>query len=1025
MDPSPAWRQFELFNPSAPLSTFSLPPPHQILASTVNSSHSILYLSLSDATIRAYDAHGERKSLALEGPCSLLAISSDRYLYCILEGSPSVLKIYDLSRSTPPLLNTIKLRPSPATALAISPSSPSSSTVHVATGHTDGAVLVLRNMHSHLSSNSNPRVRQVHSDSSPITGLAFSLSSHPLAQQTNGKAAATGDGVPHLYISTPTHTHSLPVSSKGTLPPSTLADPQGSNVGCLVSSLSSSPIPSSSSSEQSPDATTTNTVEWKTILARPEAVYVYGSEGREGCYALEGDKTMVVPFSNYVVLVSPPVLPTASDISRTIRGAERGKEVGKLTIVDLGNRFVGYNTTFESGVREVWSLFGAVYVYTNAGECVKLEERKVEEVLEAFCERNLYTLALGYVDSRGLGGAGLGEWRVEICRRYADHLYTKGDWEGSMGWYIKTVGGLQPSYVIRKFLDGQRIKLLISYLQVLHSRGLATSDHTTLLLNCYTKSKDLSSLDSFLSSTLPSSSSTTSKDKEDLPFDLHTAIRVCRQAGLSDHALLLASRWGEKEDRMSILVEDRTDWEEAIKFLRELVGDEETERDEVEGFLLRYGRKLLKERERAFTGLVRDFCLGLAPADEEEEEDGEEKEDKSVVEKKGYFSYFATIASSGHTRSHKEKEKEKENGTDAPSLPSPPRKRTMKEEEALPDVRIFFSLYIDHPLSLISLLESVLSHLSTTTIDLTAAQTQTVWNTLLELYVRMGGEWGSKALELLKDERAGYEPNQALLVCTMCGYEEGLVVLYEKMAMFVEVLRLHIALGGEEGERLVVSTLRRYLREKGMRKEDLVECMRVGLRWLTEEEGRLSRQRDQVLEFLQVVEERKLLKPIEVLECVQGNVSVGVVRGFLKGWLEEERKETESDRGLISSYRSETAKKEEEIAALKNPTQPSIFQVTRCSACGGTLEPPIVHYMCKHSYHDRCIPVSSPACPACSRRHDMIREIKNNNMALADQHGLFEEEVKEAAEEGEGWNVVVERFGKGLFLGNLGGEIAA
>lgn len=72
---------------------------------------------------------------------------------------------------------------------------------------------------------------------------------------------------------------------------------------------------------------------------------------------------------------------------------------------------------------------------------------------------------------------------------YGDHLYKKGDFEGAMQQYQNTIGHLDPSYVIRRFLDAQRIGLLTSYLEGLHEAGQASSDHTTLLLNCHTKLK--------------------------------------------------------------------------------------------------------------------------------------------------------------------------------------------------------------------------------------------------------------------------------------------------------------------------------------------------------------------------------------------------------------------------------------------------------------------------------------------------------------------------------------------------------
>lgn len=52
--------------------------------------------------------------------------------------------------------------------------------------------------------------------------------------------------------------------------------------------------------------------------------------------------------------------------------------------------------------------------------------------------------------------------------------------------------------MIRKFLDAQRIHNLTAYLQTLHRQSLANADHTTLLLNCYTKLKDSLRLEEFI-----------------------------------------------------------------------------------------------------------------------------------------------------------------------------------------------------------------------------------------------------------------------------------------------------------------------------------------------------------------------------------------------------------------------------------------------------------------------------------------------------------------------------------------------
>lgn len=90
------------------------------------------------------------------------------------------------------------------------------------------------------------------------------------------------------------------------------------------------------------------------------------------------------------------------------------------------------------------------------------------------------------------------EGLVEIFKLYGDHLYAKGNHSGAMEQYLKTIGRLEPSYVIKKFLDAQRINQLTAYLQELHTQGMASEDHTTLLLNCYTKLRDTERLNQFL-----------------------------------------------------------------------------------------------------------------------------------------------------------------------------------------------------------------------------------------------------------------------------------------------------------------------------------------------------------------------------------------------------------------------------------------------------------------------------------------------------------------------------------------------
>jgi hypothetical protein len=92
-------------------------------------------------------------------------------------------------------------------------------------------------------------------------------------------------------------------------------------------------------------------------------------------------------------------------------------------------------------------------------------------------------------------------------------------------------------------------------LEELHEHHNATADHTTLLLNCYAKLKDIEKLEKFI------------KSPGDLKFDLDTAISMCRQGGYYEQAAYLATKHGEHELVVDILIEDSKKYAEALQYI--------------------------------------------------------------------------------------------------------------------------------------------------------------------------------------------------------------------------------------------------------------------------------------------------------------------------------------------------------------------------------------------------------------------------------------------------------------------------
>ncbi len=136
------------------------------------------------------------------------------------------------------------------------------------------------------------------------------------------------------------------------------------------------------------------------------------------------------------------------------------------------------------------------------------------------------------------------------------------------------------------------------------------------------------------------------------------------------------------------------------------------------------------------------------------------------------------------------------------------------------------------------------------------------------------------------------------------------------------------------------------------------------------------------------------------------------------------------DQELTKSYRLETAARLKQVQELTSTEEPRVFHVTRCTTCLGQLDLPSVHFMCNHSYHQRsdiflllflcsmeadrvytarCIAENETECPACVREHAVIREIRQTNERLAEQHDVFLSEVQDG-----GFEAVASSYGRGL-----------
>ncbi|KAL5529475.1 hypothetical protein ACEPAG_5460 [Sanghuangporus baumii] len=1028
---APAWKHFPFFVSIPVKDAHDLANPPEIFKNTPE----ISVLSSSTYGVLLADIYGNIHVLnkELESTRSWVAHTGGRVTHMVdrkgtlvtigeEESVPSpLLKIWDLGRTDkktgePTLLRSVKIqhgtRPHPVSTIALS-----ASLSHLAIGLADGTILLYRHLDQSLSSStalsalSKARVL-LEAPTEPITGLGF-----------REPSAAQAEESPHLHLFATTTNRVLcfQVSGKGSGSGPRVLDEVGGALGCAE-------------------------MDWRArdmIVARDEAIYVYGTEGRGASVAYEGYKSSIHTHLNYLVIVSPPFFPSAASNSATVRNfVARNQlpdrtDVSKVTVFDLENKFVAHSSTFVEGVRAVVSEWGHIYVLTNDGKLWCLEEKSTPEKLEMLYQKSLYLLALNLAKSQGLDESSV----ADIHRQYGDHLYSKGDYDGAMQQYIKTIGCLQPSYVIRKFLDAQRIHNLVTYLQDLHSLGLANSEHTTLLLNTYTKLKDVARLDSFIKAEArPSSDNDVTRDEP--PFDLETAIRVCRQAGYFEHASYLAKKYKRHEDYLRIQVEDAANYKDALAYLRRL------EPDSTENNLARYGRVLLANLPDETTQLLIDICVGnnlhFSDADDPSAK-------KNAPAASSYLSYLAlgrtastsdsvppspstaTVATvkPGDESRHHPRRPASVHDTSRTASPAPTSINVKPKPEKRPSPRQYFSHFIGNMDKFVVFLEAVaLRRWGQTTEEGTSVSPTdvlpapldeeadkhdqiAVWNTLLELYLTLSqneGEDGPlhvKALALLKSDLP-YDSMHALILCSTRNFTPGLVLLWEKLGMYEDVLRFWMA---QEIEAHVLGASTQVLRALEKYGPENHQLYPLALRFLTSSAELLSRHSEELEGILETIERDKIMPPLNVIQVLSRNnvTSIGLMKQWLLTRIRESKDEIQADQQLINSYREETRMKLKQVAELSDPDHPRVFHVTRCSACSAQLDLPTVHFMCNHSYHQRCLVENEQECPNCARQHGMLREIRRNNERLAGQHDVFVSEVKEG-----GFSALAAGFGRGM-----------
>ena len=822
----------------------------------------------------------------------------------------------------------------------------------LAVGFANGAVTLIR---GDLINDRGTKQRTVFESEEPITGIVFREGSSTL-----------------LYLATTGRVLTLAISGKGQGQPAKVLEDTGCGVGCMTFDEANGDI----------------------VVVRDDAISYYGVNGRGPTYAYEGPKQMVSVFGDYLAIVSPPKSATPNRMNGLRRfggaGADEIFTTSAFALVDADLKYFAHSENLAAQVKALFVEWGDLFLLTIDGKLYRYHEKNLQQKLEILYQRDLYVLAINFAQKAGADT----KQRNIILRKYGDYLYKKGDYDTAMQQYLKAIDNTEPSQVIRKFLDSQRINNLIEYLEELHDHDRATIDHTTLLLNCYAKLKDTNKLETFI--------------KSGTNFDIETAISMCRQGGYYDQAVSLAERNDEHDLVVSILVEDSKKYEGALKYIWKL------EPQLAYPNMMRYARVLLEHCPEKTTKLFIDYYSGsyrpkkeepIAPAPPAPEGGSTAVSNLSSFIPLPYRQSTAAVLTTA--------------GTKAPVLDSedqPSGEVTPPPQYEIPKPRTAFSSFIDHPNNFITFLQACIQQQKRDKSDLTD-----LYTTLFELYLQKAaakkGEekefWQVKARELIAEKDSPINSSNVLLLSDLSQFREGTVLVKEQQGLYFDIFRSYTSAHDTAG---AIKALRKY----GQKEPQLYPA---ALAYFTSSPQTLADAGDELDVVLKKIHHDGLMAPLQVIQTLSSNAvaTMGMIKRYLGEIIDREKKEISNNRGQAERFRTESEAKRKEMEELG--TKPAVFQTRRCAACGRSLDLPTVHFLCKHSYHQNCLNEvngQEAECPKCAPTNNTIRAIRRTQEESAKRHEIFREELHRRKDK---FGTIGEFLGQGVMTAPTGDDL--
>ncbi|GET91295.1 hypothetical protein, conserved [Leishmania tarentolae] len=628
---------------------------------------------------------------------------------------------------------------------------------------------------------------------------------------------------------------------------------------------------------------------------------------------------------------------------------------------------------------------------------VQLREADTATKLELLVSKECYGIAQQLAQTMEGAYPAL---QLSIRKRYADYLYSKRKFDEAMTQYVGTIGHLESSYVIQRYMGSALMEQLIRYLEELHNQKHSAHTnvaHTTLLLKCYIKHRDETRLKAFI-------------HRDDVRFDAKNAIEVCREGGYAAAALYIADRYAAVSDCARIRLYDLQAPLETLSYVRTLGIDE------AEPICLQLGKDLLRAAPRATTELLIDLCVYWKGP-------GRRLVDVSAHPPLAPHATLFPVCASD-------------------PIGGGPRHRHHANASA------FLHIFVDTPVCLMNFLRAVVesgvlnedaaapapvqlvvegnaatpSSPAPTSPTVTPSPHAVIYNTLLELY--MTRELKStlrlvphssatsagdvlnadvtanfplepyerrleQARTFLEAYKGRYDHYLALSLAHQHHFEDGILYLLRLLGLSEEILGYYSAklndLNSTPSESHEAAAKLFQACQDTPTSDSSTATMWMTL--LSQLMGTSNKASLDIVKVLDYIEAHDALSPVVVLEILisssESTLDLRTVRDYCQRCLLKQTRKLQEVETETSQQLGDMERIKEEVVTLQ--TSAVVLQATTCAHCQQALDTPAVYFMCKHAFHHRCL-YTTAECNICAVVHrqqlDAIREVEQRDLQL-------------------------------------------